>query len=66
MNQRRQILAHLKKHGTITSKQGSSLYGIDRTAARIFDLKEMGHEIQTVMIAVRGRCGKAHVARYSL
>lgn len=39
------ILRHLRDHGSITSFEAFSEYGILRLAARIKDLKRRGHNI---------------------
>jgi hypothetical protein len=43
------VLKHLKKHGSITSWEAINAYGITRLSARIFDLKDLGYGILTVM-----------------
>ena len=45
MNQKEQVLNHLKQHGKITSWGAIQEYGITRLSARIKDLKEDGHQI---------------------
>lgn len=49
MSQSQQILAHLKS-GPITPLEALSNYGCLRLAARISDLRERGHIIETTMI----------------
>lgn len=44
------ILNHLKNKGSITSWEAIQAYGITRLAARIFDLKEAGHDIKPIEI----------------
>lgn len=47
--QNKRVLAHLRENKRgLTSFQAFHM-GITRLAARIYDLKEMGHEINTVM-----------------
>lgn len=53
MNQKALLLKHLQTAGAITSREASALYGIDRVAARVHDLRKLGHEIKTV--AVQGK-----------
>ena len=57
------ILAHLKKGLTITPLE--ALYNFDcfRLQARIHDLREMGHEIETEMVELPNH---KRVARYKL
>jgi hypothetical protein len=63
MTQTDRILAHLQAHQSITPIEALELYGCFRLAARISDLREAGHQIETE--TVRGPNGK-HWARYHL
>lgn len=45
--QREQILSHLVNIGPITPLEALSLYGCFRLGARIWDLRDMGYDIQT-------------------
>ncbi len=56
------ILAHLKKGRSITALEALGLFGCLRLAARIYDLKEAGHNIKDTFIKVRGK----RVKRYAL
>lgn len=47
LSQKGEILNHLKKHGKITSMDAFRLYNITRLAARISDLRNDGHPINT-------------------
>jgi len=49
MSQSNQILSHLKK-SSITPIEALTLYGCFRLAARIYDLKESGHDIQAEIV----------------
>ncbi len=62
MTQNQEILRHLKNGLTLTPKQALRQYGTMRLAARVFDLKQQGHDIRADIIKVNG----ARVARYSL
>ena len=42
-----QIMAHFRKGLTLTARESSSLFGKDRLAARIQELREAGHNILT-------------------
>lgn len=42
-----QILEHLKRHRSITPMDALNLFGCYRLAARIYDLRDAGHEIVT-------------------
>jgi hypothetical protein len=62
-----EILNHLRSGKSITQRQASRGYGIDRLGARIYDLRRLGHPINREMVKVRARSGRAtRVARYSL
>ena len=61
MSQESQILSHLKR-GPITPLQALKLYGCFRLAARIYDLRFKGHEIDARTIEVNGK----QVAQYRL
>lgn len=50
MSQNKTVLNHLKRHGSITSLDAILQHKILRLAARINDLREMGYNIQTIMI----------------
>jgi len=66
MTQRNQILAHLKAGKTITPLEALREYGTLRLGARIFELKQDGHNITKRMVEVETRDGLAHVAEYRL
>jgi len=63
MTQTNQIIAHMKEHGSITGMQALKHYGCFRLAARIYDLRNQGHQIEAQ--TWKTRSGK-HVARYWL
>ena len=58
-----QILAHLKGGGTLTPLEALDKFGCFRLGARIFDLKQEGHDIQTERVDVGN--GK-RVAKYQM
>ena len=61
------ILAYMKEHGGITSLDASRDLGCIRLGARIFELKERGHDIKSEFIEVEDRYGeKCRVKRYWL
>ena len=61
------ILEHLRTHKWLTSKEAFEKYGITRLAACIFDLREKGYEIETVMVETTTRFGEpCQYARYVL
>lgn len=54
----------MRKHGSITSYEAAMRYGILRLSGRIYDLKRMGHPIETEI--VYGKDRQKHWAKYSL
>ena len=65
LSQTERILALLRERGAagITPKEALAEVGTMRLAARISDLRRMGHEIETRTYVTTGG---AHVARYIL
>lgn len=61
MSQSENILSHLQKR-SITPLDAFTLYGCMRLAARIQELKELGHNIVTTMEKKNGK----KFARYTL
>ena len=47
MNQNQQILKHIQEHGSINPLMALERYGCMRLAARISELREKGHKIET-------------------
>jgi len=66
LSQKEQVLWHLRNAGTITQHRALTDYGIQRLAARIYDLREEGHDITKEMVAVPTRAGNTDVACYRL
>ena len=60
----KQILSHLRSGQSITHLQALGKFGCARLAARIYDLKQLGHNISRVM-EYDARTDK-RFARYSL
>lgn len=61
------ILEHLRNFPYLTSKEAFEKYGITRLAACIFDLREKGYDIDTVMVETTTRFGEScKYARYVL
>jgi hypothetical protein len=56
------VLKHLRNHGSITQREAAQQYGIYRLAARIYDLRREGHDIEKKM----EKSGNAQYARYYL
>jgi len=48
--QKEQVLAYVRTNGTITPREADETYAITRLAAVIFDLKELGHVFDTVIV----------------
>lgn len=66
MSQNEQIAEYLRDGNPITPMEALSLFGTNRLAARIGELKDAGMEIESTMIEVATRNGPARVARYVL
>ena len=62
MSQKSAILSHLKSKKTITPLQALELFGCFRLAARISELRESGHLIETETV----HQGDKHYAKYRL
>ena len=60
--QENQILNHLIKHKFITSWEAIQKYRITRLSARIYELRERGHNIITKNVSENGK----RFAEYSL
>lgn len=48
MSQSKEILRHLRVHGSITPLEALQEYGCMRLAARVMELKAMGESIRTL------------------
>ena len=46
--QRKAVLEHLRKYGSLTSMDAFKYFGVTRLSAVIFDLRKAGHDIETV------------------
>lgn len=49
------ILAYLRENPWMTSRDAFKLYGITRLSARIKELRDMGYNIETVMVETTTR-----------
>ncbi len=49
------ILYHLENYGSLTAIEALELFACFRLAARINDLRELGHDIQTEFIKKNGK-----------
>ena len=65
MSQSSRILDYMAVLGSITQLEAMRDLGVMRLGARVFDLKEKGHNIQTVMVEGENRFGEpTRYARY--
>ena len=61
------LLEHLKLGLPLTHRKAEVGYGVQRLAARIFGLRQLGHQIDKTMIEVPARGGgTTRVAEYRL
>lgn len=61
-SQNKQILAHLKNGGTVTSLEAVSMFNCMRLASRIHDLITDGHPIKKEWVRLHN---KKNIVRYS-
>lgn len=68
LSQKELVLQHLKEHGSITSYEAFSLYGVTRLSAKIYDLRHKhGYTITSRLKSVTTRLGhKTTIAVYEL
>lgn len=68
MKQNEKILAYMQSHGSITTLDAIIDIGVTRLAARIYDLKKEGHNIEksTVFVWSKNQRKQVAVASYSL
>lgn len=67
LNQREKIIAYIEKYGSITPLDALREFGCMRLATRIFELKEDGYKIKTVIEKAKNKSGEpVHYARYYL
>ena len=61
------LLEHLKLGLPLTHRKAEIGYGVQRLAARMYDLKRLGHQIEKRMVEVPTRDGRrARVAEYRM
>lgn len=53
------LLSHFERFGAITSLEAFQKYGITRLSAVIFDLRDLGYKIDTILIDGENRYGEA-------
>lgn len=67
MTQCDRILRHLQDHGSITTLEAITEYGILRLASRINDLKRRGNKITSETVSGKNRYGETtHYSIYRL
>lgn len=67
MTQCNRVLDHLRRYGSITTKEAFELYGITRLSGRIFDLRHAGHNISSTTAEGENRYGdKTYFSTYRL
>ena len=65
--QTERVLEYMQRYGSITQKNATDDLGCQRLGARIYDLKKMGYDLKSEVIAVKNRYGETvHVKRYML
>ena len=62
MSQTQLVIQHFTKYGPLTQGTALTLYGINRLAARVKDLRDSGVKVNTRILSF----GKRRVAEYSL
>ena len=66
-NQAQKILEYMRKHGSITQKEAVGKFNCYRLSARIFELKEQGHNIISDRVPFKSEDGEAdNFVRYTL
>lgn len=67
MTQTERVIKHLKEYGSITPLEAIKEYGITRLGARIWDLRDLGYDIETQTETSKNRFGdKTSYAKYVL
>jgi len=67
LTQKEKVLRHLQEVGALTPVQAFFDYSIMRLATRIFELKEDGYDIETIMLKSQNKFGEpVRYAQYKL
>lgn len=66
MSQNAEILSYLARGHTLTPLEALSRFGCFRLAARVYELRYMGYDIQAETVEWPSKNGTAAVARYRL
>jgi hypothetical protein len=56
-NQKEQVLSYVRTKGSITHREADDTYSITRVAAVIFNLKELGHAFDTIIVRGKNKFG---------
>lgn len=64
--QKEVVLRHLKENGSITSWEAVMEYGILRLSARISELRDEGHEIESVWVTKKMKGETMRWVKYTL
>ncbi len=66
-SQNKRLLSHLQKGNNVTPLTAWLMLGIYRLSARVFDLRDQGHDIKMNRVEVENGHGeKFNVAEYSI
>ena len=61
------VLAYIKEFGAITTLDAFRDLGITRLSARIYEIKELGYQVETERITSKNRFNETvHYLKYSL
>jgi len=67
LTQKEKVLRHLQEVGALTPVQAFFDYSIMRLAAIVFDLKDDGYDIETIMLKSQNKFGEpVRYAQYKL
>lgn len=67
MTQERAVLKYMQEFGSITSFEAFQELGITRISARIFELRDKGHEIISIPMKTKNRYGNTvNFVKYKL
>ncbi len=58
MNQVEQIIQYLKDFGSITTFESFTELGVTRLGSRIFDIRQLGYELEEEWLTKKNRYGK--------
>ena len=64
ISQTKLILEHLLKGKSLTHIQAEKLFDCSRVGARIWDLRQLGYNIESPLIPIKTKRGIKHVSKY--